>query len=86
MFCREIIQCKLLLMNLMHRTTAIGNSTYLISIKFFPINGLSFTIVFCVLIIINHPSKPSSNFHFGQIYPFLSLFCEIYLTNYIFLF
>nr|DAE38326.1 MAG TPA: hypothetical protein [Caudoviricetes sp.] len=43
MFTREILQRKLLLLNLMHGTTAVSHSSYLISIKFFPINGLSFT-------------------------------------------
>nr|DAG55667.1 MAG TPA: hypothetical protein [Caudoviricetes sp.] len=48
MFHRKILQRKLFLSNLVHRTARVSNSTYLVSIKFFPINGLSFTIVLCV--------------------------------------
>nr|DAZ19845.1 MAG TPA: hypothetical protein [Caudoviricetes sp.] len=43
MLTTKITTIKLLLLNLMHGTTAVSHSTYLICIKFFPINGLSFT-------------------------------------------
>lgn len=48
MFITEILQRKLLLMNLVHRRTTIRNSPDLVSIKFFPINGLSFTTAITV--------------------------------------
>ena len=48
-FMAEIIHVKLLRMNLVHRGAGIRYRTYFVGIKFFPINGLSFTIVFvCV--------------------------------------
>ena len=53
----EVIKRKLLRCNLMHRRTGIGDRTHLICIEFFPINGLSFTIVFCVLKYKREKSK-----------------------------
>lgn len=50
MFRREILQRKLLRVDLMHRAAAIRHSADLIGIEFFPINGLSFTIVLCVCV------------------------------------
>ena len=52
-FMAEIIHVKLLRMNLVHRGAGIRYRTYFVGIEFFPINGLSFTIVFvCVLIFM----------------------------------
>ena len=48
MLGREILQRKLLRRNLVHSTTRILLNSYAICIKFFPINGLSFTIVYMI--------------------------------------
>ena len=53
-FMAEIIHVKLLRMNLMHRGAGIRYRTYFVGIEFFPINGLSFTVVLCVFIMQSH--------------------------------
>ena len=45
MFSRKIIQCKLLLINLVHRWARVRNCSHFVSVEFFPINGLSFTMI-----------------------------------------
>ena len=58
MLMAEIVDSKLLSMNLMHRATRVCNRANLVCIEFFPINGLSFTIVLCVT---KKKEEPTSN-------------------------